>query len=264
MDSLRGSQNDKDCPQHCLTCQKPLESVLLDLRSMPIGPNMPSPCEILHNRSIQWPGRPSQPINMEQVRNFPISCRQAQCDQFNKAHGVQALPEFSPGQEVLFKSPADDEYILGTIIEKAPAPHSYYIEAQGKKYCRTREHVQPIHFNLPPPQQSADSHKQQCFPRPSPMAHKQQCFPGPSAQLHSLQAITRPPSPKSLIPRPAKGKPCLARPSVLSRLPLPHHLGKFPSWILCPPGVNKATTVFPSEEDLLLHLSTLAPQYLCK
>ena len=30
-----------------------LASVLLDLRSTPIGPNMPVPCEILHNRTIQ-------------------------------------------------------------------------------------------------------------------------------------------------------------------------------------------------------------------
>ena len=71
-----------------LPAKKPLESVLLDLRSMPIGLKMTSPYEILHNRSIQQPGRPSQPIDMEQVRNFLIFHRQAQCDQFNKAHRV--------------------------------------------------------------------------------------------------------------------------------------------------------------------------------
>ena len=112
-----------------LPANKPLASVLLDLRSTPIGPNMPAQCEILHNRTIQQPGRPSQPINMEKVRNFLISKRQAQCDQFNKAHGVQALPELPPGQEVLFNSPADNEYIPGTIIEKAPVPQSYITEA---------------------------------------------------------------------------------------------------------------------------------------
>ena len=36
-----------------LPANKPLVSVLLDLRSTPIGPKMQSPCEILHNRSIQ-------------------------------------------------------------------------------------------------------------------------------------------------------------------------------------------------------------------
>ena len=67
------------------------------------------------------------------------------------------------------------------------------------------------------------------------------------------------PPPQSLIPRPVKGKPCLARPSVLTRPPLPCHLGKLPLCILHPPGVNKAITVFPSEEDHLLHMSTLVP-----
>ena len=132
--------------------------------------------------------------------------------------------------------------------------------------------MQPIHLNLPPPQQSADSHrqqcisgpspethKQQCFLGPSPQTHKQQCFPRPSAQPHSLQAISRPSPPKSLIPRPAKENPSLARPSVFARPPLPYHLGKFLLHILQPPGVNKGITVFPSEEDFLLHLSTLVP-----
>ena len=138
---------------------------------------------------------------------------------------------------------------------------SYIIEAQSKKYCRTREHVWPIHLNLPP-QQSAESHKQQCFPRPYPMAHKQQCFTGPSPLSHSKPCFARPPPPKSQIPRPVKGKPCLARPSVLAGPPLPHHLGKLPLQIPHPPGVNKAITVFPSEEDLL-HMSTLVPLPKC-
>ena len=91
------------------------------------------------------------------------------------------------------------------------------------------------------------------------MAHKQQCFTRPSALPHTKQAFARPSPPQSLIPRPAKGKQCFARPSVLTRPPLPCHLGKLPSQIPHPPGANKTITVFPSEEDLLLHMSTLVP-----
>ena len=36
-----------------LPAKKPLEAVLLDLKSMPIGPNISAPREILHNRTIQ-------------------------------------------------------------------------------------------------------------------------------------------------------------------------------------------------------------------
>ena len=67
---------------------------------------MPSLQEILHNKTIQQPGRPSQHIDLEKVRNFLISRRKPQGAQFNKAHRVQTLPELPPGQEVLFKSPA--------------------------------------------------------------------------------------------------------------------------------------------------------------
>ena len=101
-----------------LPAKKSLESVLLDLRSTPIRSNMPAPHEILHNRTIQQPGRPSQLVDMEMIRNFLISKWQAQCDQFNKAHGVRALPELPPGQEVLLRSPASDEYIPGPSLRR--------------------------------------------------------------------------------------------------------------------------------------------------
>ena len=117
----------------------------------------------------------------------------------------------------------------------------------------------PIHLNLPPAQHAPNLHKQQCFTGPSPQSHKQQCFPGPCTHPHKLQAIAGPSLPKSHIPRPTKDKPSLSRPTVLARPPLPCHLGKLPSCILHLPGVNRAVTVHPSEEDLLLHLSTLAP-----
>ena len=211
-----------------LPAKKSLETVLLDLRSTPIGPTMPALNKILHNRAIQWPGKPSQPIDLEKVRNFLISRRQAQCDQFNKAHGAWPLPELPPGQEVLFRSPADDKYIPGTILEKAPAPQSYIIKAQGKRYCRTREHVQPIHSNLhPPAQQQQNSHRKQCISGPSP--------------------------PKSYIPRPSSSISSLPRP------PLPCQSARLPLHILCPLCSNKAVTVCPSEEDLLLHLSSITP-----
>ena len=139
-----------------LPAKKPLEAVLLDLRLTPVGPNLPLPCEILHNRTIQHPGKPSQPVHMERVRNFLLSCKQNQCDQLNKAHGACALPELPPGQEVLFRSPSDEEYIPGTIVNKATMLHSY--KARGTEesenicdqYTSTYhlQHPNPIHHNI--------------------------------------------------------------------------------------------------------------------
>ena len=50
-----------------LTAKKPLEDISLDFRSTSIGPNMPLPHDILHNRTFLHPGRPSQPVNVERV-----------------------------------------------------------------------------------------------------------------------------------------------------------------------------------------------------
>ena len=171
---------------------------------------------------------------MEKIRNILISRKQVQCDQFNKSHGAPALPELPPGQEILFRSPADDEYIPWTITEKATVLHSYIIEAQDKRYHRNREHVWLIHFNLPSPAQQQQK------------LHTKQCFTGPSP-------------PKSCIPKPSYSIPSLSRPSVLIRPPLPCHLAKLPSCILCLVCTSKAGTACPSVEDLLLHLSTKTP-----
>ena len=119
--------------------------------------------------------------------------------------------------------------------------------------------MQPIHLNLPPVQQQQEPHKQQCFPGPSTQSHKQQCFTEPSQQSHTLQAFSGPSLPTSHIPRPTKGNPSLSRPSVLARPPHPCHLAKLPSCIPHPLSVNKAVIVHPSEEVLLLHLSSLIP-----
>ena len=119
----------------------------------PIGPNMPLSHEILHNRMFQHPGRPSLPVNMDRVIDYLLSCKKAQNVQFNKAHGAHVLPKLTPDQEVIFSSPVNSKYIPRTTINKDTMPPSYYVEAQGKRYCRTRGHSLPIHLNLPPAQQ---------------------------------------------------------------------------------------------------------------
>ena len=45
-------------------------------------------------------------------------------DNFDQSHGARELEELGPSQELLFRSPADDVYIPGTIADKATEPHS--------------------------------------------------------------------------------------------------------------------------------------------
>ena len=78
-----------------------------------------------------------------------------------------------PWPRGFFRSPIDTEYIPGTITDKATMPHSYFVEAQGKRYQQTREHIWPIHTNLSPqaPKQHLPRPKltATCIPKPNPL-----------------------------------------------------------------------------------------------
>ena len=62
-----------------------IEYLLLELQSTPIGPKMPSPSEMLHNRTIQYQGRPSVLIDMKAVWNHLIAKKQSQKQYFHKS-----------------------------------------------------------------------------------------------------------------------------------------------------------------------------------
>ena len=132
------------------TSGKTLDDVLLSLRSSPLGPNLPSPGEILHNCTEECPGQPSHPVDCEQVRNYLLDKKTTQKEYHDKSHNARPLSELEPGQKILFLSPREEnQYIEGTITTKAATPRSYYIECQGKTYCCTCQHICTINVENP-------------------------------------------------------------------------------------------------------------------
>ena len=85
---------------------KTLDNLLLCIRSIPVGPNLPFPREILHNHTEKCPGQPSHPINYEQVRNY-LSDKKNQKKYHNESHNVKLLPELTTRQKFLFLSPKE-------------------------------------------------------------------------------------------------------------------------------------------------------------
>ena len=145
---------------------------------------------------------------MENVRNYLLSWKQNQKVQIDTAHGTHELQELGSGQEVLFRSPGEDEYIPGTVINRATVPCNYILEAQGKQYSKTREHLRPIqvniptiHINLPKP-----ATPKSCPHKPKVLVSH---IPKPNSQLkhtsHPKQYIPKPSHhPPSHIPKPTK------------------------------------------------------------
>ena len=130
------------------TSRKTLDDVLLSLRSTPIGPNLPSPREILHNCMEKRPGQTPHTIDYEEIRNYLLGKKSTQKRYHDQSHSVKPLTELKPGQKILFLSPKDEnQYIEGTVTSKASTPKSYYLESEGKQYCHTRQHICAIDIN---------------------------------------------------------------------------------------------------------------------
>ena len=100
--------------------RKNIKDLILGLCSTPIWSNMPSSWEIQHDRTFQHPGRSSTQVDMESVRNYLLSRKQSQKAQFNRAHGTFELQDLGPDQEVLFRSPGEDEYIPRPLLTGLP------------------------------------------------------------------------------------------------------------------------------------------------
>ena len=128
--------------------RKTLDDVLLSLRSTPIGPNLTSPREILHNRMEKKPGQTPHAVDYEEIKNYLLDKKSTQKRYHDQSHNVKPLPELKPGWKILFLSPKDEnQYIEGTVTNKALTPRNYYLESQGKQYCHTRQHIHAIDIN---------------------------------------------------------------------------------------------------------------------
>ena len=114
--------------------------------STPIGPQLPSPREILNNRTQDLTGQPTHPIDFEEVRDYLITQKSVQKKNHDKRHNARDLPELHPGQPFVFLSPADvNSNIEYTITGPYTTSHNYRIEVQGKTYCYNRYHICTIY-----------------------------------------------------------------------------------------------------------------------
>ena len=161
-----------------------LNDLLLELQSTSITPKMPALREILHNRMIQHPGKPSMSVDMEAVWDYLITKKQYQKTYFHRAQNVKPLSTLDPSQEVLFLSPADHHTCVPeTILDKVSMPRSYTTKAQGKQYSRTRQPLLPSHKEIPKP--SCIKGPIQHFPSPPNKFPKHTATPSTLASLYT-------------------------------------------------------------------------------
>ena len=107
-----------------------VEILLLNIHLTPIGPHMPSPQVILHNRTKEFPWQVSKAVDFEDVQNYFIAKKATQKEYHCKRQTAVPLPELYPGQDILFLSPDQpNTYILSTMISPAPQPGNYILKS---------------------------------------------------------------------------------------------------------------------------------------
>ena len=125
-----------------------LDDLLLRIQSMPMGQDLPSPWEILHNHTEECPRHPPHQVNFEHVKNYLIDKKVTQTKYCDKSHNVKPLLELKPHKQVLFLSPTEQiQYIGGKVTTKAATPRSYFLETQGKTYHWRCQHTCTINAN---------------------------------------------------------------------------------------------------------------------
>ena len=182
------------------TCQEaklPIKDLLLNIRTETIGPHLPSPREILLNRTEECPGRPYHPVDMENICNYLISKKAMKKEIMTK---VTKPEHYQASFQVRKQNP--HQYIEGTITAHASTPRSYFIESHGRNYCHNHQHI-PLHTPIPRPSATVEQ----------PDFHINSTIPGPSTTTQSPLNV-KPTNSGPLAPKPIPAPHCkfLSRP----------------------------------------------------
>ena len=182
---------------------------------------------------------------------------------------LKTLPDITPGQKVLFLSPAEPhQYIEGTITSHASTPKSYIIESQGRSYCCNCQHIHPLNpiFTRPSPVKQPDSYSNTVITRPSPTEHQLDSHINPTitrpspaspagqqSDSHTKPNISGPSATMESLPN---TKPTISRPPMPKLVPAPRC-----KFLTRPPEQNQryaATTATTTNFDqVLAHLSAI-------
>ena len=106
-----------------LTTTKPtctsINHVLQTLHSTPIGPNLPSPHEILLNHTNYRTGKPLTPVDLEQIRDYLITKKSQQKVHYDKRHGAQQLDDLEPRTRCFISQSSQPDLILRRYCDRS-------------------------------------------------------------------------------------------------------------------------------------------------
>lgn len=132
------------------------DKALLNFRTTPPGPQMPSPAELLFGRKVQS----NLPVHTRGPSNdYFREKRQNQQSETSSRYDQDAkeLPDLDMNQTIYYQDAARKTWFPGTIIGYGPEPRSYTI-----KCCTTGKHLRRNRILLRPRKVTDEDYRQQC------------------------------------------------------------------------------------------------------
>ena len=142
----RHVKNLKDKMRKVTEDGKPLTVAVKTIRATSIGPNMPTPAEILHGRPMTNVTKERGKVDLKAVRNYLWDRAHQSAANHDRRHRAKKLEDLTEGQLVYFrhqrpgKSPTWEEGII-TKAGSEKEPRSYWVIATEDSKLRMRESV---------------------------------------------------------------------------------------------------------------------------
>jgi hypothetical protein len=170
-------QTVKDRMNKC----KDINLALLHLRNTPTSYLLPSPAQLLYNRSLNS----TLPTINEKEHNTDAhkalkAAQMKQKEYYDR--GAQQRAELSPGQPVMLQND-DMNWRTATVVQRTPEPRSYIVQdTEWHRYRRNRRFLRPI----PQPRTTQGSENERPeLPEPQHTAAPAQTATQPDATLES-------------------------------------------------------------------------------
>ena len=123
------------------------QEVLTSLRAQPLGDSLPSPAEILHQRSLVT--RKATPVDVVAVCQSLFTLQAKYTKNYDKARRTKTQQALVIGEEVYFLS-AKDKWQIVTVTGTRDTGRSYGIlTGEGTSLRRNRSHLKPRSFDIP-------------------------------------------------------------------------------------------------------------------
>ncbi len=132
----------------CELSGKDPELAFLLMRATPVSSNLPSPSELLYNRSIRstLPSMPKFSVQNERTKDMLWQRQETQKLYFDR--GAHDLSDLKTGTPVMLQDHTNLKWKPATVVTPSKEPRSYVVQTtDGARYRRNRKYIRPLPVN---------------------------------------------------------------------------------------------------------------------